>query len=327
MNNLFKDYKHNKDFLSLVNYKIGYKLYNFISNKNHPNIIIHGVSNSGKTLLIKTVINDIFNINKYTRKELLCDNIYYDKSGIHYYFDVKKINNNLKFIVFIKRIVESYNHFINECNYIILDNFEYLSIINQNKLRVIFEKSIHTTKIIIITNKYNKIIEPLKSRFIHFRIPNHSIADKYIYFERLLLKNNLVLNEYVLNEIIKKHDNLNYNFINILSYLKTGIINNDIYDEIILKYMKIIKKDNNLKNKITDMKQLIYLSRTIIDITTFYKRFLKYLLELNIEDHKKIKLVTVFKDNDILVNRSFKDLLYLEGLLIEVYQILTSSSS
>ena len=27
MDNLFKDYKHNKDFLSLIHYKLGYKLY------------------------------------------------------------------------------------------------------------------------------------------------------------------------------------------------------------------------------------------------------------------------------------------------------------
>ena len=230
MNNLFKDYKHNKDFLDLIHYKIGYKLHKFISNKNHSNIIVQGVSNSGKTLLVKTIINDIFDINKYTNIELLCDNIYYEKSHIHYYFDVKKVNNNLKFIDFIKQIVESYNHFINECNYIILDNFENISTANQNKLRVIFEKSIYTTKTIIITNKFNKIIEPLKSRFINFRIPNHNLADKYIYFKNLLLKNNLIINDFILNEILKKHDNLNYNFINILSYLKLGIINNDIYD-------------------------------------------------------------------------------------------------
>ena len=58
MNNLFKDFKHNKDFLSLIHYKLGYKLYNIISNNNHPNLLIHGVNCSGKTLLIKTVLND-----------------------------------------------------------------------------------------------------------------------------------------------------------------------------------------------------------------------------------------------------------------------------
>ena len=167
MNNLFKDYKHNKDFLSLIHHKIGYKLYNIISNNNHSNLLIHGINNSGKTLLIKTVFNNLFNINKYTRSELLCDNIYYEKSLSHYYFDLQKINNNMKFIDFIKEIVKSYNHFTNKYNYIILDNFEHLSNLNQDKLRVIFEKSLNTTKIIIITSKLNKINVPLLSRFIN----------------------------------------------------------------------------------------------------------------------------------------------------------------
>ena len=57
MNNLFKDYKHNKDFLSLIHYKLGYKLYDIINHKNHPNLIISGINNSGKTLLIKTIMN------------------------------------------------------------------------------------------------------------------------------------------------------------------------------------------------------------------------------------------------------------------------------
>ena len=74
------------------------------------------------------------------------------------------------------------------------------------------------------------------------------------------------------------------------------------------------------------MKQLIYLSRSLIDINTFYKRFLSYLLDLNISNDKKTKLVKVFTENNILVDNSFKDLLYLEGLLVEIYWILMSSS-
>jgi DNA polymerase III delta prime subunit len=326
MNNLFKDYKHNKDFLSLIHYKIGYKLYNFISNNNHPNILIHGINNSGKTLLIKTVLNDLFNINKYTKIENLTENISYERSDFHYYFDLKLVNNNIKLIDFIKEVVKSYNYYTNRYNYILLDNFEYLSTLNQDRLRVIFEKSLNTTKIIIITSKLNKINAPLLSRFINFRIPQHNITDKYIYFKKLLNKNYYVISDYILFEILKKHSDLNYNFINILSYLKNNIINGDIYDEINLKYMNIINSKKDLTKKITDMKQLIYLSRSLIDINTFYRRFLSYLLDLNISNDKKIKLVKAFTENNILVNKSFKDLLYLEGLLVEIYWILTSSS-
>ena len=326
MNNLFKDYKHNKDFLSLIHYKIGYKLYNFISNNNHPNILIHGLNNSGKTLLIKTVLNDLFNIKKYTNKENLTDNIIYERSEFHYYFDLKLVNNNIKFIEFIKEVVKSYNHYTKKYNYIILDNFETLSNLNQDRLRVIFEKSLNTTKIIIITSKLNKVNEPLQSRFINFRIPNHNLIDKYLYFKNLLNKNYYVISDDILLDILKKHSDLNYNFINILSYLKNGIINGDIYDEINYKYMNIINSKKDLTKKIADMKQLIYLSRSLIDINTFYRRFLSYLLDLNILNHKKSKLVKVFSENNILVDKSFKDLLYLEGLLVEIYWILTSSS-
>jgi len=326
MNNLFKDYKHNKDFLSLIHYKLGYKLYNIISNNNHPNLLIHGVNGSGKTLLIKTVLNDLFDINKYTKKELLTENINYERSDYHYYFDLKLVNNDLKFIDFIKDIVKSYNHYTNKYNYIILDNFEHLSNLNQDRLRVIFEKSLNTSKIIIITSKLNKINNPLLSRFINIRIPLHNLTDKYIYFKELLNKNYYVISDDILFEILKKHSDLNYNFINILSYLKNNIINGDIYDEINLKYMNIINSKKDLTKKITDMKQLIYLSRSLIDINTFYRRFLIYLLNLNISNDKKSKLVKVFTENNILVDNSFKDLLYLEGLLVEIYWILTSSS-
>ena len=327
MNNLFKDFKYNKDFLSLINYKIAYKLYNIISNNNHPNILIHGVKSSGKTLLIKTVMNDLFNINKYTNKENLTENITYERSNSHYYFDLKLVNNDIKFINFIKDIVKSYNHFNNyKYNYILLDNFDSLSNLNQNRLRVIFEKSLNTTKIIIITSKLNKINQPLLSRFINFRIPDFNLADKYIYFKNLINNNYYVISDDILFNILKKHSDINYNFINILSYLKKGIINDDIYDEIFIKYINIINSGKNLTKKITDMKQLIYLSRSLIDINTFYRRFLEYLLGLNISNDRKIKLGKIFSENNILLNNSFKDLLYLEGLLIEVYQILTTSS-
>ena len=327
MNNLFKDFKYNKDFLSLINYKIAYKLYNIISNNNHPNILIHGVNNSGKTLLIKTVMNDLFNINKYTNKENLTENITYERSNSHYYFDLKLVNNDIKIINFIKDIVKSYNHYNNyKYNYILLDNFDSLSNLNQNRLRVIFEKSLNTTKIIIITSKLNKINQPLLSRFINFRIPDFNLIDKYIYFKNLINNNYYVISDDILFNILKKHSDINYNFINILSYLKKGIINDDIYDEIFIKYINIINSGKNLTKKITDMKQLIYLSRSLIDINTFYRRFLEYLLGLNISNDRKIKLVKIFSENNILLNNSFKDLLYLEGLLIEVYQILTTSS-
>ena len=72
------------------------------------------------------------------------------------------------------------------------------------------------------------------------------------------LRNLFFVDDDVLYKIIIKHDNLDFNFINILGYFKYGIINGDVYDEIIHKYMSIINSDKSVMNKICDIKQLIY---------------------------------------------------------------------
>jgi DNA polymerase III delta prime subunit len=324
MDNLFKDYKHNKDFLSLIHYKLGYKLYDIINHKNHPNLIISGINNSGKTLLIKTIMNDIYDINKTIRIGILYDNISYEYSNIHYYFNIKSIQNYDKLLDYLKKIINGYNYYTDKCNYIILDNFETIPDMIQNKLRVILEKSSWTCKIIIITNKYNKIIDPLKSRFINIRIPSHKTYDKFIYFKQLFQKNLFIIDDDILLKIIHKHDNIDFNFINILGYFKTKQIHGDVYDEIINKYMIIIKSNKNIHNKICDIKQLLYLSKSVIDVDIFLKRLLSQLLKLDYDNNQKSIIVKEFTEYDIMINKSFRDLLCLEGLLIN---ILTHSSS
>lgn len=322
MNNLFKDYKHNKDFLSLVHYKLGYKLYDIINHKDHPNLILSGVSKSGKTLLLKTLLNNIFNINNSLRSEILYDNVQYEKSNIHFYFDLKLINNDDKFINHLKKIINGYNYYTGKCNYIVFDNYESVSDVVQNKLRVLLEKSMKTSKIIIITQRYNNVIDPLKSRFLNIRIPVHKIYDKFLYFKNLFMKHMFIIDDDILMDIIKKHDDIDYNFINILGYFKTKKIHGDIYDEIIEKYVCIIKSDKNICKKITDIKQLLYLAKSVVNVNIFLRRLLSHLLKLDYDNKQKIKIIKEFTEYDIMINKSFRDLLCLEGLLIGILNYL-----
>ena len=323
MNNLFRDYKHNKDFLDLIHYKLGYKLYDVLSKQNHPNIILSGVSKSGKTLLVKTVINNIFN-NESVKKEKLFDNILFEYSNYHYYFDLKNINNNYKLIPYLKKIINGYNYYTKSYNYIILDNYENISETIQNKLKVLLEKSVNTCKIIIITNKYNKVIDPIKSRFFYIRIPKQNNIDKFLYFKKLFKRNSFTINDDILLKIIMKHVDVNFNFINILSYIKCGRIQGDVYDELINKYMLIINSDNSIHKKICNIKQILYLAKSVINVNVFLRRLLSHLLKQNYNDEQKMRIVKEFTEYDIMINKSFRDLLCLEGLLIG---ILTHSSS
>ena len=135
------------------------------------------------------------------------------------------------------------------------------------------------------------------------------------------MKHLFVIDDDNLINILKKHDDIDYNFINILGYIKTNKIYGDIYDEIINKYMIIIKSDKNICKKIFDIKQLLYLAKSVVNVNIFLRRLLSHLLNLNYNNEQKIYIIKEFTEYDIMINKSFRDLLCLEGLLIGVMGI------
>ena len=90
------------------------------------------------------------------------------------------------------------------------------------------------------------------------------------------------------------------------------------YDEIIGKYICIINSDKNICKKICDIKQLLYLTKSVVNVKVFLKRLLSQLLEMDYNNEVKTKIIKEFTEYDIMINKSFRDLLCLEGLLISV---------
>ena len=110
---------------------------------------------------------------------------------------------------------------ITQVNVIIL----YLIIMNvrlmlQNKLRVLLEKSMITSKIVIITQKYNNVIDALKNGFLKHQESLYIKIMKFLYFKNLFIKHMFIIDDDILMDIIKKHSDINYNFINILGFSK-----------------------------------------------------------------------------------------------------------
>ena len=150
----------------------------------------------------------------------------------------------------------------------------------------------------------------ISARTLTSTVPFEIQPAGFVFTNNILSEPSLISTNFAQLVNNKKHNDINFNFINILSYIKTDKISNDIYDVIIEKYMNIINnKKTNITNKITDIKQLIYLSKSVIsDIQYFYKRLLSYLFKLPISDNIKIKLVKEFSDNDIMINNIIPNL-------------------
>jgi hypothetical protein len=62
----------------------------------------------------------------------------------------------------------------------------------------------------------------------------------------------------------------------------------------------------------------LYLAKSVVDVNIFLRRLLSHLLKLDYDNEQKTMIIKEFTEYDIMINKSFRDLLCLEGLLIGV---------
>lgn len=295
----------NQCFIDLINYKIGYKIYGFLKHKNHPNIILYGNQGIGKTILIKTVLHELFHIN--LKRKVMEDYILYLSDNI-YYFNCSYIQNKKAFITYIKDIIKSYDHFNNQIKYIIFDQFNNISDIIQNSLKVIIEKAYYTCKFIIITNNYNKVINPIRSRCIGIRIPSPNQNDKYIYLKTFFNKRNIFYNRSNLFEDCKI--SLVQDIINKYS-IKNYI---DIQDLFYREMYRLITIPELTKGNIIEIRKLSSKIKELnIPLTQLIQRFI---LENNTS-----KVIRICAENEVRINNSYRELMHIESLILHLHLV------
>ena len=293
--------------LDIIHYKLTYQLYFFLKNKNHNNIIFYGLKNSGKTTFVKHLFSTLYpsEIKKYKTGDFL---VYLNNH--YYYFNCSLIVNKIHFLKYFQEIIQTYDYYNHHSKYIILDNFEDISSYLQNSLKVILEKSCYTCKIIIITNKFNKVILPIQSRCITMKIPKKNHNDTYLY-----LKNEFKdTNEFLLLEDCKKYD----------------------IETIINMYTVKNYKDINV-NVYQKFKECIY-SRTInIEALKKIKEISSIIKELNIPlniligkffmESKEIDYGKIQKcsENEYFLQNSFRELIHIEHLILNLNTMINNN--
>ena len=292
----------------LHNYKDGYKIYKIINDKNHPNLIIKNPNSNNKEF-IYTILNEYFFLNKNIIPTISNEEIHYEYTDIYYYFDMKKIKLDIKnsFINNIKKITNTYNYYNDKNNYIILDNYEIINPLIENKLKVIIEKSNTTTKFILFTKQIDKTLEAIKSRCIFLRFSPLNIHDKRLIFAEY--KN------------LKDFDSIleNYTDLNLIKKILEGYT--DPYYLFLKKCTQIFQK--KLTKNITEIKELSYnIKNSVLEFPELQKRLITHYLRENISPEKKSKIIKVSSDNNYLMINCYKDIIYIEYYLLEIYNIL-----
>ena len=290
-----------------IHYKLIYKIEQLFNNKDHPNIIIYGKKRCGKTTIIRLLFNELFEL----KKESVNNNFHMINYGMYYYFDCKNIINKNEFIEYLKTLCKSIDY-SEKHKYIILDSFEGVNYHIQNCLKVILEKSFIVSKFIIVSINMNFIIPALRSRCLNIGISEPKFYDKYIYLKSVFNNNNIIFNKSLLllncrkntiEDIINKYLS-NDKYINIKSYY---------VDEIIEFLYKPFSLDN-LRNLSQILKEL--------DLSEIIDYELIDRLQLIIKEKKLIMIIKEIAQYNHIIQKSYRDILFIESLLIRIYNII-----
>ena len=249
------------NYINHINYKEGNIIYNLLKNKNHNNLVLQGLKNTGKKSLIKCIFNDL--------------NIRFYEFNKNHFKDI---------IDEIKKITHSYDYYKMDLKYILINDFESMKNVEQNKLKIIIEKSYISSRFIIITNNLTKIIHPIQSRCIIIRISK---------------KNENMI------KITEKWNKINNDDNGDNSKYKEKLIK--ILFEIFSKFS--LKKIKQFSLKIKEIN---------IDITEFLKLILDEIIKRYSENIIK-KCIKEISNYEYLIQKSYIDVIYLESLFIRLY--------
>lgn len=288
-----------------------------LTSNNTPNLLIYGLNGYEKFISIFQKLYEIKEKQKISKKDIT-----YYKNNYFYEFNIGKINQKNS-----QTIIESINEIINHKNYfnekkqniIILNNFNKIKHSIQNIFRVIIEKYRSTTIFIFITNKYNGIIEPLRSRFLPIRFPQLKNKEK-----RKILYENFNPTKIKINYYDFIYTLSDKNEIDLALEVKDTIEKDyiDPYNLVVHKIINIYRKKQSNKKIYESLKEISYnIIKFNLDIPTFYKVFLSEILkDQNIRDKQKYELIKLFADSEYNYNKSYRSIIILESLLFHVYK-------
>ena len=286
---------------------------NALNSDSCPNIILYGNKDSDKLNLLLSIINC------KNLKDITCDKIHYKSNNIYNIFDMKNINKEYnKFFNIINLLINHKNYYnIKSYKFIILDNFNLINSIIQNKLRVIIEKYYITTRFIFFTNNISSIIDPLKSRSLMIRIP------------LLVNKEKREISRLYIKDLSYEKKSIIYDKIYTINNEKTIRLFSEYNDGLFMDYKTIYEIIYNDLDKISTKNEIN--KRDIDKIKEISYNIEKYnlydihseLCKLYIKDYKytnknKFKIIKLLSDLEYNYKKGYRKLIFIESLLIEL---------
>lgn len=198
-----------------------------IENNDFPNILLHGLPGIGKTCLINACINELF------------DNKDYNVISIN--ASERRGDSMLKELLI--NFLDNESTFTNnKLKIVILDEMDNLTKDGQNLIKTLID-TYKNVRFVLICNYENKVDESLKCRCLYYKLikPNKDEIKKNI--EKILIFENINISTLALDKIFDYSNNDIRKILNILQCLKIVYKSKPIFENNVIKYLNITKKE------------------------------------------------------------------------------------
>jgi len=292
-------------YMDLLNYKIGHTLYSLLNNQTIQNTILYGPRYSGKSLLMKTILTELYG---QSSRLVGSENNQYLSHNYYTWIDCRMIQNKQIIIEITKEISKSYNYFKDSYQYIFLDHYDSVSLFNQNMFKVILEKSFHTSRFILITNKLNQIIQPIRSRCSMIRLQEPKSFDKYIHYKGLMSS----FDHNILHSHCQKYS---MKELNKLMIVDDGPINDDPIQVISSRIVNVLKQPFSL-DQINEQCNMIKVINLPFNLLCY--ELLLQLSKIYTSD-VMIPITEILSTYEYKLLHSYRDVIYLESMFLSIY--------
>ena len=311
---------NNKKPIFLDDYKIHNKIIpklKSLCKYDISNILLYGPKGSGKLTLIKCLINTYYkesiietNVSiKINNIELIFKSSnYYFEITLNTYFNKKNFDELLKYLC-------SNGDINKKCKFklIIIKNIEYIDFESLKSLKYIVEKKYNHIRFILITSSISSINNFFKGFFLLLRLPYPNKNELLNYISLLYPS----LHNEKIKYILQNTSDLNTIFIKLeINYINNYIDPFDLHTKSIIKLIKTKQCSNiiNIRNILYELMSKNY------DLLYIFKNIFKeFLNDINIKN--KINIIKIF-NNYINYNNTFKNIIHLESLLINIMNII-----